>query len=112
MSSPKRPSRARRSAPRALAALLLPPLLACAAGGGDDPIPTDAAALEAEIAELEARVARDRETLAGMVTTPRELEAAPFHDDAELRAVAERLTADADRLERLRDQRANAGVAQ
>ena len=112
MTSPERPSRAQRSALRGLAALLPPLWVACAAGGESAPIPTDPAALEAEIAELEARVERDRQTLAGMVTTPRDLEASPFHEDADLRAVAERLTTDADRLERLRGERPDTGGAQ
>jgi len=112
MTSPERPTRARRSAPRGLAALLTPLWMACAAGGESAPIPTDPAAREAEIAALEARVERDRQTLAGMVTTPRDLEAAPFHEDADLREVAERLTSDADRLERLRGERPDTGDAQ
>lgn len=86
--------------------------MACAAGSERDPIPTDAAALEDEIAALEARVARDRETLAAMVTTPRNLAASPFHEDPDLRAVAERLTKDAARLERLRGERPGTGDAQ
>lgn len=110
MTSPERSSRAWRSGQSALFSLLVPVLLACAKGEGIDPLPTDATAREAEIAALEARVERDRDTLAGMVTTPRDLDAAPFHDDAALRALAERLTADSDRLERLRSAGANPGA--
>ena len=83
--------------------------LACASGNGDRAIPQDEAARAAEIAEIEARVERDRARLAGMVTTARDLEAAPFHEDPELRAVAERLTADAARLERLRGEEDDSG---
>ncbi len=110
MTFPERPSRARRSGRSARVALLPVALLACATGSEGEPLPADAEAREAEIAALEARVERDREALAGMVTTPRDLEAAPFHDDPELRAVAERLTADAERLERLRAERGGAGA--
>lgn len=83
--------------------------MACASGNGDHALPQDEAARAAEIAEIEARVERDRARLAGMVTTPRDLEAAPFHEDPELRAVAERLTADAARLERLRGEEDDPG---
>lgn len=109
MTSPKRLSRARRSAPRGLAALLTPLWIACAAGGDRAPIPADPAAREAEIVSLQARVERDRQTLGGMVTLPRDLEASPFHEDADLRAIAERLTRDAARLERLRGTRPGTG---
>ena len=112
MTSPKRLSRARRSAPRGLTALLTPVWMACAAGGESAPIPADPAVREAEIAALEVRIERDRQTLGGMVTMPRDLEASPFHEDADLRAVAERLTKDADRLERLRGERPGTGDAQ
>jgi hypothetical protein len=78
-------------------------ILGCASDGlGGGPLPADAVALAAEIARLEARVEHDRVSLAGMVTSERDLENQPFHEDAELRAIAKRLTADTERLERLR----------
>ncbi|MEM9177304.1 MAG: hypothetical protein AAGC67_18985 [Myxococcota bacterium] len=105
MTSASRPERSRRRGGSALVAgLPLAAALACAPGSGQGPLPEDAAAREAEIARLEARVVEDRARLADMVTTPRDFDAEPYHDDAELRALAERLTADAARLERLRER--------
>lgn len=81
-------------------------LLLAAGCASDSPappdLPDDPAARIAEIERLEARIASDRATLASRVTVPRDLDRAPLHDDAELRRLAERLTANTARLERLR----------
>ena len=102
MNSPERTSRVRRRRPLALAVTSLAFVCACASDGEDRALPTDPAARDAEIAELETRVARDRAVLTERVATRGGIDTAPFHEDDELRALAERLTAVADRLERLR----------
>ncbi|MGB0617869.1 MAG: hypothetical protein ACPGVZ_00250 [Myxococcota bacterium] len=101
MNSPKRTSRVRRRHPLALAVTSLAFVCACASDGENRALPTNPAARDAEIAELEERVARDRAALTERVATGGGIDTAPFHEDEELRALAERLTADADRLERL-----------
>lgn len=94
---------AAREAPTHVIAVALLGVLGCASDGvGGGPLPTDAAARAAEIARLEARVERDRASLADMVTSERDLDTEPFHEDPELRAIADRLSADTERLERLR----------
>ncbi len=98
----RRPGAARATVARVIAAALLG-ALGCASGGADGgALPTHAVARAEEIARLEARVERDRASLARMVTSERDLEREPFHENFELRAIAERLTADTERLERLR----------
>ena len=105
---PRPPAPESRTAGRRRRAFVL--LAACLAfglacrttGDADAEGPTEARERAAEIERLEARIEADRETLARFVTTPRDLEAAPFHEDEGLRAIAERLTADTARLERLR----------
>ena len=98
----RRPRAARATVTRVIAVALLG-VLGCASDGvGGGPLPTDAVTRAAEIARLEARVERDRAALAGMVTSERDLENEPFNEDPELRAIAKRLTADTERLERLR----------
>jgi len=64
--------------------------------------PTDADARQALITRLEAEVAADRATLASIVTQPRDVDANPLHDDPEIRAIADRLTAATRRLDALR----------
>lgn len=72
--SPRRRRRAARDAPRHVIAVALLGVLGCASDGvGGRPLPTDAAARDAEIARLEARVERYRASLADMVTSDRDL---------------------------------------
>jgi hypothetical protein len=56
-----------------------------------------------EIAALEASIARDRHTLEDLVAEPRKEEADVLHADAILREIVERITAETQRLEDLRD---------
>lgn len=101
-----RPRRTRRAGARgtlATIALLLAAAPACEGlRGAPDPLAGDPTARAAEIERLEAQIERDRASLETIVTTPRDIEQAPLHEDAALRAIAERLAADAQRLDQLR----------
>ena len=68
---------------------------------------TDSSALSAEarrarITALERAIEADRETLAAMVTRPRDVDFEPLHDDEMLRTVADRLRRETAELNRLR----------
>jgi len=83
----------------------------CSLTPSESPEPTDATARQALIERLEAEVAADRETLATIVTQPRDVDANPLHDDPEIRAIADRLTMATRRLDALRES-TEAGAAE
>jgi uncharacterized coiled-coil protein SlyX len=86
------------NAPESARPVSAEPAVASAAAG---PSP-----LDARIAEMEAAIARDEETLKSLVSTPVEGESDPLLDSDELREIARRLPELQANLEALRQQRA------
>lgn len=102
MSPPSCPRSGSRRRLIASCAVLLFTASGCAGWRGEAETDPTGEARAARIEALERSIAADRAALAEMVTTPRDVDREPLHEDGALRTLAERLRAETAELERLR----------